>query len=65
MNLRTTISSGLMTGTTDLSGTTGKHGLGVSAQLTPNAGVWAEARYENGRHTELPVTASVGFRINF
>ncbi|EKK5923335.1 autotransporter outer membrane beta-barrel domain-containing protein [Enterobacter hormaechei] len=49
----------------DLSGTTGKYGLGVSAQLTPNAGVWAEARYENGRHTESPVTASVGFRINF
>lgn len=49
----------------DLSGTTGKYGLGVSAQLTPNAGVWAEARYENGRHTESPVTGSVGFRINF
>lgn len=49
----------------DISGTTGKYGLGVSAQLTPNAGVWAEARYENGRHTESPVTASVGFRINF
>lgn len=49
----------------DISGTTGKYGLGVSAQLTPNAGVWAEARYENGRHTESPVTASAGFRINF
>ena len=49
----------------DISGTTGKYGLGVSAQPTPNAGVWAEARYENGRHTESPVTASIGFRINF
>ena len=49
----------------DISGTTGKYGLGVSAQLTPNAGVWAEARYENGKHTESPVTASVGFRFNF
>ncbi|WP_454719148.1 autotransporter outer membrane beta-barrel domain-containing protein [Citrobacter freundii] len=49
----------------DISGTTGKYGLGVSAQLTPNAGVWAEARYENGRHTESPVTGSVGFRFNF
>ncbi|CAD6181297.1 Adhesin/invasin tibA precursor (Glycoprotein tibA) [Escherichia coli] len=49
----------------DISGTTGKYGLGVSAQLTPNAGVWAEARYENGQHTESPVTAGVGFRINF
>lgn len=49
----------------DISGTAGKYGLGVSAQLTPNAGVWAEARYENGKQTESPVTASVGFRFNF
>ncbi|MBJ9340319.1 autotransporter outer membrane beta-barrel domain-containing protein [Citrobacter freundii] len=49
----------------DISGTTGKYGLGVSAQLTPNAGVWAEARYENGKQTESPVTANVGFRFNF
>lgn len=49
----------------DISGTTGKYGLGVSAQLTPNAGVWAEARYENGKHNESPVTGSVGFRFNF
>lgn len=49
----------------DISGTTGKYGLGVNAQLTPNAGVWAEARYENGKQTESPVTASVGFRFNF
>ncbi|RZN16801.1 autotransporter outer membrane beta-barrel domain-containing protein, partial [Escherichia sp. E14S1] len=49
----------------DISGTTGKYGLGVSAQLTPNAGIWAEARYENGKQTESPVTASVGFRFNF
>lgn len=49
----------------DISGTTGKYGLGVSAQLTPNAGLWAEARYENGKQTESPVTGSVGFRFNF
>ena len=49
----------------DISGTTGKYGLGVSAQLTQNAGVWAEARYENGKQTESPVTVSVGFRFNF
>ena len=49
----------------DISGTTGKYGLGVNAQLTPNAGVWAEARYENGKQTESPITGSVGFRINF
>lgn len=49
----------------DISGTTGKYGLGVSAQLTPNAGIWAEARYENGKQTESPVTGSFGFRLNF
>ncbi|MCZ5538748.1 autotransporter adhesin/invasin glycoprotein TibA [Escherichia coli] len=49
----------------DISGTTGKYGLGVNAQLTPNAGVWAEARYENGKQTESPITGGVGFRINF
>ncbi|WP_137501052.1 autotransporter outer membrane beta-barrel domain-containing protein, partial [Escherichia coli] len=47
----------------DISGTTGKYGLGVNAQLTPNAGVWAEARYENGKQTESPITGGVGFRI--
>ena len=51
--------------TNDISGTTGKYGVGVSAQLTANAGVWAEASYQNGENTESPVTGSVGFRINF
>ncbi|HHL4511164.1 TPA: autotransporter outer membrane beta-barrel domain-containing protein, partial [Escherichia coli] len=49
----------------NISGTTGKYGLGVSAQLTPNAGVWIEARYENGKRTESSGTGSVGFRLNF
>ncbi len=49
----------------DISGTTGKYGLGASAQLTPNAGVWAEANYQKGVNIESPVTGSVGFRINF
>ncbi|WP_159180949.1 autotransporter outer membrane beta-barrel domain-containing protein, partial [Escherichia coli] len=51
--------------TNDISGTTGKYGAGVSAQLTANTGVWAEASYQNGENTESPVTGSVGFRINF
>ena len=51
--------------TNDISGTTGKYGAGVSAQLTANAGVWAEVSYQNGENTESPVTGSVGFRINF
>ena len=49
----------------DISGTTGKYGFGASAQLTPNAGVWAEANYQKGVNIESPVTGSVGFRINF
>ncbi|WIF57214.1 autotransporter outer membrane beta-barrel domain-containing protein [Atlantibacter hermannii] len=49
----------------DISGTTGKYGLGVSAQLTPNAGVWAEANYQKGSNIESSVTGSVGFRLNF
>ncbi|EPD6681744.1 autotransporter outer membrane beta-barrel domain-containing protein [Cronobacter sakazakii] len=51
--------------TNDISGTTGKYGAGVSAQLTPNAEVWAEASYQKGRKFESPVTGSVGFRLNF
>ncbi|CNG58233.1 putative autotransporter [Yersinia enterocolitica] len=49
----------------DISGTMGKYGAGVSAQLTPNAEVWAEANYQKGGKIESPVTGSVGFRINF
>ena len=49
----------------DISGTTGKYGAGVSAQLTKNAGVWVEADYQKGNSTESPVTANAGFRINF
>ncbi|WP_224978979.1 autotransporter outer membrane beta-barrel domain-containing protein [Enterobacter asburiae] len=51
--------------TNDISGTTGKYGAGVSAQLTPNAEVWAEANYQKGGKFESPVTGSVGFRLNF
>lgn len=51
--------------TNDISGTTGKYGAGVSAQLTPNAEVWAEASYQKGGKFESPVTGSVGFRLNF
>lgn len=49
----------------DISGTTGKYGVGVSAKLTPNTGVWVEASYQKGENTESPVTGSAGFRINF
>ncbi|HDL7647706.1 TPA: autotransporter outer membrane beta-barrel domain-containing protein [Yersinia enterocolitica] len=51
--------------TNDISGTAGKYGAGVSAQLTPYTGVWAEVNYQKGDNMESPVTSSVGFRINF
>ncbi|CNE92540.1 autotransporter outer membrane beta-barrel domain-containing protein [Yersinia mollaretii] len=51
--------------TNNISGTTEKYGTGVSAQLTPNASVWAEASYQKGGNIESSVTGSVGFRINF
>ncbi|EFC5290751.1 autotransporter outer membrane beta-barrel domain-containing protein [Escherichia coli] len=49
----------------DVSGTTGKYGAGISTQLTPNTGVWAEAIYQKGSNIESPVMGSIGFRINF
>ena len=51
--------------TNDISGTTGKYGAGVSAQLTPNAEVWAEANYQKGGKFESLVTGTIGFRFNF
>ncbi|EIA0326789.1 autotransporter outer membrane beta-barrel domain-containing protein [Escherichia coli] len=49
----------------DVSGTTGKYGAGISTQLTPHTGVWAEAIYQKGSNIESPVMGSIGFRINF
>ncbi|MCE2004303.1 autotransporter outer membrane beta-barrel domain-containing protein, partial [Enterobacter asburiae] len=49
----------------DQSGTTGKYGLGLTAQLTPNASVFAEADYRKGKKVESPLMANVGFRVNF
>ena len=49
----------------DISGTTGKYGAGVSADLSQNASVWVEANYQKGDNIESPVTANAGFRINF
>ncbi|EPY9298359.1 autotransporter outer membrane beta-barrel domain-containing protein [Escherichia coli] len=49
----------------DVSGTTGIYGAGISTQLTPNTGVWAEAIYQKGSNIESPVMGSIGFRINF
>lgn len=51
--------------TNDISGTTGKYGVGVSARLTPDASIWAAVGYQKGENTESPLTGAVGFRINF
>lgn len=49
----------------DSSGTIGKYGAGLSAQISKNAGVWLEGKYQNGEHIESPITANAGFRITF
>ncbi|EIB0744618.1 autotransporter outer membrane beta-barrel domain-containing protein, partial [Escherichia coli] len=51
--------------TNDISGTTGKYGLGMDVQLTSNASIWGEANYLKGNNVESPVTGTVGFKINF
>lgn len=61
MNFRRTTKSGLMTATSSGATSPGRPG---NTGWVP-AGVGAEARYENGKHTESPVTASVEVRFNF
>lgn len=49
----------------DFSGTTGRYGVGVGAQLTHDTSVYAEADYRKGEHVESPVMANAGVRVNF
>ncbi|EII1487503.1 autotransporter outer membrane beta-barrel domain-containing protein, partial [Escherichia coli] len=49
----------------DISETTGKYGMGVSAQLSPVASVSAEVDYQKGSKSEFPLTVTAGFRISF
>ncbi len=49
----------------DFSGTTGRYGIGVGAQLTHDISVYAEADYRKGEHVESPVMANAGVRVNF
>ncbi len=48
----------------DQSGTLGKYGIGMTAQLTKNTQAYMEADYRKGSKVESPIMANVGFRIN-
>lgn len=49
----------------DQSGTLGKFGAGLTAQVTKNAQVYVEADYRKGKKVESPIMGNAGFRINF
>ncbi|WP_049689138.1 autotransporter outer membrane beta-barrel domain-containing protein [Yersinia aldovae] len=49
----------------NLSGNTGKYGLGVDLNLTRQASIYAEANYRKGSYVESPIMANIGFRVNF
>jgi len=49
----------------DQSGTLGKFGAGMTAQVSKNAQVFVEADYRKGNKVESPIMANAGFRINF
>ncbi|EMQ4857643.1 autotransporter outer membrane beta-barrel domain-containing protein [Morganella morganii subsp. sibonii] len=49
----------------DFSGSTGKYGLGLDAQITPQAAFYTEINYLNGNKSETPVSADLGFRVRF
>ncbi len=49
----------------DFSGTTGRYGAGIAAQLTSNTSVYSEVSYRKGNHVESPLMADAGVRIDF
>lgn len=49
----------------DFSGSTGKYGLGLDAQITPQAAFYTEINYLNGNKRETPVSADLGFWVRF
>ncbi len=49
----------------DFSGSTGKYGLGLDAQITPQAAFYTEINYLNGNKRETPVSADLSFRVRF
>ncbi|HDF2328802.1 TPA: autotransporter outer membrane beta-barrel domain-containing protein [Morganella morganii] len=49
----------------DFSGSTGKYGLGLDPQITPQAAFYTEINYLKGNKSETPVSADLGFRVRF
>ncbi|WP_432692312.1 autotransporter outer membrane beta-barrel domain-containing protein [Morganella morganii] len=49
----------------DFSGSTGKYGLGLDAQITPQAAFYTEINYLKGNKSETPLSADLGFRVRF
>ncbi|HED3140149.1 autotransporter outer membrane beta-barrel domain-containing protein [Citrobacter farmeri] len=51
--------------TNDLSGTSGKYGLGMTAKLNDRWSAWGEVSYEKGQHIETPYSGQLGIRYSF
>lgn len=51
--------------TNDLSGTSGKYGLGITAKLNDRWSAWGEVSYEKGQHIETPYSGQLGIRYSF
>jgi len=49
----------------DQSGTLGKYGAGLTAQLAKNTQAYAEVDYRKGNKVESPIMANIGIRVNF
>ncbi|WP_052130639.1 autotransporter outer membrane beta-barrel domain-containing protein [Erwinia typographi] len=49
----------------NVSGTTGRYGAGIDIALTKETSVFADVSYQQGRHSESPVNASLGIRAGF
>ncbi len=49
----------------DMSGITGRYGLGVTASLNERWSAYGELNYEMGSHIETPYSGHIGFRYSF
>jgi outer membrane autotransporter protein len=49
----------------DMSGTAMKVGVGATAQLGKNTGIYAEINYMKATHINMPYSGNVGFRYSF
>ncbi|NDJ56697.1 autotransporter outer membrane beta-barrel domain-containing protein [Enterobacteriaceae bacterium 4M9] len=49
----------------DMSGTSGKYGLGMTAKLNDSWSAWGEVSYEKGQHIEMPYSGHLGLRLSF